>query len=183
MFEWWQALVLSVAGALVGGFITLVVSYATHRWTTTANREAEERESRRRAEEEERQERRRYRRERIGPVLEFLDSAKRHLSGETLVKAIDRVYEGSAETKKKMTLEEFREDVFRQRPSLRDHPDVTQLSLSFGVALSTAPTVEITEGINRVFVAVSRPALGTEAIASNAIMAVEEAVERYLIQV
>ena len=55
MIDWWQALLLSVAGALVGGLITLAVSYATHSWTTDAARKAEERASARRLKDEDRE--------------------------------------------------------------------------------------------------------------------------------
>jgi len=190
MVELWQAILLLGAGTL----LTLGSGYVQRQWVKSDTVEADkrasarsleedEREARHRVEEEERQERRRSRRERMEPILEFLALTKRHLSGESLVKALDEVYQGLPETKKTMTLEEFREDVLRQRPSLRDHPDVTQLFLSFGVALSTTPTVEITEAISRVFEAARTQALGTEGGASQAIVVAEEAVERYVIEV
>ena len=73
MLDWWEATLLSVATAGTGGLIGLSIAYFTQRWTTKARRESEEREAKLRVEEEQRQVIRQFRRERIKPVLEFLE--------------------------------------------------------------------------------------------------------------
>jgi uncharacterized membrane protein len=130
MIDWWQALLLSVAGALVGGIITLAVSYATHSWTTDAARKAEERasvrrleeedrEATRKADEEERQARRQYRRDQMKPVQDFLGVAKRFMASEQAYKMVESAWERNMEgIKEKVPLEDWRKAISETPPLL-----------------------------------------------------------------
>lgn len=104
MVDWWQPLLYTLAGGLTGGLITAVVSYAAHRWTTSASQEAEERQAKRKAEEEQRQAIRQLRRERMQPVLDYLDIAKQARARQTVVSVIDEVYD-----KDELPFEQWRE--------------------------------------------------------------------------
>jgi len=86
--DWWQALLLLLAGGLISG----VTAYATQHWTTSASRETEERQAKRRLEEEQRQAIRQFRRERMQPVLDYLDIAKRCAARVHIEGILDEVY-------------------------------------------------------------------------------------------
>ena len=66
----------------VGGMVSLATAWATHRLTTSAARESEERQANRKVGEEQRLAIRQLRREQMEPVLEFLGLSKRLLAGE-----------------------------------------------------------------------------------------------------
>lgn len=89
MVDWWQALLYLLAG----GLITVAASYATHYWTTKASRQSEERHAKRRLGEEQRQAIRQLRRERMQPVLDFLDTAKQSVARQPIEKVLDEEYE------------------------------------------------------------------------------------------
>lgn len=96
MVDWWQALPYLLAG----GLITVAASYLTHRWSTSANRQAEERQAKRRVEEDQRQAIRQLRRERIQPVLDFLESAKLCAAEQPVKKAVDGAVERAQERRR-----------------------------------------------------------------------------------
>jgi hypothetical protein len=153
MIDWWQALLLSVAGALVGGLTTLAVSYATHSWTTDAAREAEERASERRLAEEERgaarrkeaEEReatRQWRRERVKPLQDFIEVAKRHDATSFLKKSTEHAWEQNVlGIQDKLTLEDLRKAIAKDARFAG--PDFNDLARAYGVAFITAPTLQM----------------------------------------
>ncbi len=93
MLDWWEAALLSVATAGAGGLIDLVTAYFTHRWTTSANRESEERQANRRVGEEQRQVIRQRRRERMQPVVDFLELSKRRFASRTVSTSVAEAVE------------------------------------------------------------------------------------------
>ena len=163
MIDWWQALLLSVAGALVGGITTLAVSYATHWWTTDAARKAEERASMRRLEEEEREAarrketeerevRRQWRRDQIRPVLDFLELAKRYLGGQNMQHAAELAWEkNAAGIKDLVSLEGLRK--YLAKDARFAGTDFYDLVSAFHVA--TTPTLEMTSQLSAVFTGVT----------------------------
>jgi hypothetical protein len=186
MIDWWQALLLSVAGALVGGLITLAVSYATHSWTTDAAREAEERQAAHRVKEEERQYTRQHRQERMKPVLDFLEVAKRCAGEEVVIDLMQHAYRRLAETETPaLTWEEF-EKVMRRDWAV---PNVYQLLRAFYGAFLIAPTpeVETALGLTLGAVLVQQQRVSgqdlSEKRAGDAIKSAERLVERYLAEV
>jgi hypothetical protein len=85
MVDWWQALLLVFGGGLAG----LPTAYFVHRWATTASRQGEERQAIRQ-----------LRRERLQPLLDFLDMAKQYAAREPIETALDKAHEtASAEVK------------------------------------------------------------------------------------
>jgi hypothetical protein len=189
MIDFWQAVILSLASVSVGGLITLVVSYATHRWTTTAARGAEERQTTRTVQEEERQARRQYRRERMKPVLDFLEVAKRCAGEEGVIDLMRQAYDKtSAAQTLPMTWEEF-ERVARRDWSV---PDFYRLYRAFSVAVATAPTQEVELALMKV-IQVLLPLSQQQKAgvsgrdwtkeANEAITSAEQEAERYLVEV
>jgi hypothetical protein len=78
MVDWWQALLL----VLAGGLISVPTAYATHYWTTKASRQAEERQAIRQ-----------LRRERMQAILEFLDIAKQSAARQDIAEILDEEYQ------------------------------------------------------------------------------------------
>jgi hypothetical protein len=192
VIDWWQALLLSVAGALVGGLITLAVSYATHRWTTDATREAEERasqrrlaeedrEATRRKEAEERQVRREWRRDQIKPVVEFLEKAKRYLAGQEMQQTAEAAWErNAAGIKDQVSLEDFRKYLAKDESFADIH--VFDLAKAYHVAISTTP--EMTQQLLGLFMAVTSAREPLEVgKQSAAIGALERVIEDYVTKV
>lgn len=91
MVDWWQALLL----VLAGGLISVPTAYATHYWTTKASRQAEERQAIRQ-----------LRRERMQPILDFLDIAKQSAARQDIIEILDEEYQ-RLRPKDKQPLEEW----------------------------------------------------------------------------
>lgn len=81
--HWWQAALLSVAGAAVGGLISLVAAYFTQRWAASNSLRSDERQTKRRVEEEQRQVIRQMRQERVQPIREFIEFSKQQYASQT----------------------------------------------------------------------------------------------------
>ena len=183
MLDWWQAALLSVISAVAGGSIGLVTAYYTQRWTNSSAREAEERQSKRQTEEEERQATRQLRRERIQPILDFLDAAK--TLGASQVQAgfiqstvtdLEKAFESNPQHP--LVLEAKRH---LMNKSLGDEPDVLQLVRLSVVASASAPTPEIQQGvISRVLLAAITPREKASESLDDATSAAEEIIEKYL---
>jgi hypothetical protein len=115
MVDWWQALLLVLAGGIAG----LPTAYAVHFWTTKAGRAAEERQAIRQ-----------LRRERMQPVLDFLDTAKQSAARQDVIEILDGEY-------KRMSPEDSsRLDQWRKMKSelLEVDPDGIQLMRAYHVA-------------------------------------------------
>lgn len=115
MVDWWQALLLVLAGGIAG----LPMAYAVHFWTTKAGRAAEERQAIRQ-----------LRRERMQPVLDFLDTAKQSAARQDVIEILDGEY-------KRMSPEDSsRLAQWRKRKSelLDVDPDGIQLMRAYHVA-------------------------------------------------
>jgi len=186
MVELWQAILLSLAAVVVGGIMTLAVSYATHCWTTEAARKAEERQAAYKVKEEERQYIRQHRRERMKPVLDFLDVAKRCAGGEAVIDVIRHAHDkASAAQTGLMPWEEF-ETVARREWSV---PDISELLRAFWGAFLITPTPQVEAALLQAFAAVleqQQRASGqelSEKKAGDAIKSAERLVERYLAEV
>ncbi len=124
--DWWQAFLLFPAGGLISG----VTAYFTHRLTTSASREAEERHAKRRLAEEQRQAIRHFRRERIQPVLDWLDIVKQSAGREIVSLALDKYRESlSAEDKLSPERLERVRDEFS-----KIYPDIIQETRAFSIA-------------------------------------------------
>lgn len=143
MLEWWEAAALSVATAGAGGLIGLVTAYWTHRWTTSANRESEEREAKRRVEEEQRQAKRRdeeeqrkeireIRRDGLQPVMQFLEECRQYLVHDVVIS----VFEKSGETDD----EEARLEKMR-REAQEGQPDQIHLAREYAGAMVSAMSI------------------------------------------
>jgi hypothetical protein len=163
MVEWWQALVLVLAGGLAG----LPTAYFVHRWTTRASREAEERQAIRH-----------LRRERMQPVLDFLNIAKRFAARQTIEEALDEVYEKMSGDVRpaRDRWQEMKEDVFEA------YPDVVGVTRAVSVALWSGVSVPgLLHKLVRMYSAV-HPASHRkrQPELADAIRSVEELVEQYL---
>jgi len=174
MIDWWQAILVLLAGGLISG----VTAYATHHWTTSAGRDAEERQAKRRLEEEQRQAIRQLRRERIQPVLDFLDIAKRSAARQTIEEALDEVYEKmSGDVRPALDRwQEMKERVFEA------YPDVVEVTRTVSVAMWSGVSVPgLLHKLIRIYSAV-HPATHRERQRqlADAIRSVEELVEQYL---
>lgn len=90
MVDWWQPILYIGAG----GVVSLVTAIVTSRLTTNANRESDERQANQRVEEEQRQEIRKTRRDRMQPVVDFLESSKRYGASTIVSEAVAAAVEG-----------------------------------------------------------------------------------------
>jgi hypothetical protein len=188
MFEWWQTVVLSLGTLIVGGVIAVSSGYLQHRWATDAARKAEERQAAYRVREEERQYIRQHRRERMKPVLDFLEVVKRYAGEAVVINRLRENYKrlsGSTGTLP-ITWEEFEKET-RKDWSV---PDFFEVFRRLCVALLVSPTKEVEAALFDALVAVllqevrGKPAKGfSDQQASDAIRAAEQLVERYLAEV
>ncbi len=186
MLEWWQALVLSVSSAAVGGFIAIAVAYAQHHWTTSTGREAEDREARRRVETEQREAIRQHRREQVRPILDFLGLAKRYAAREGVARLYNRLYEDEQfqlSMHVKRTQKEW-EDYVRTE-FLADDPELMEVARAFTVATASAASSEILDTIGEVWDVTRRDSSDEEDTAElrATIRTAEQFVERYLAEV
>ncbi len=176
MVEWWQALALSVAAGLIALVTGLVSGYFSHHLTTSAGSRAEERQAKRRVEEEQRQATRQLRRERIQPVLDFLDAAKSFRARGAVEKQIEMTLENKPQDEITDKVREALTD-----KSVGDDPDIFRLVRELFLASASAPTVAIRQGVVfRVFIATITPREQASETLDDAVSAAEEIVEKYV---
>ncbi len=113
MVDWWQPILYIGAG----GVVSLVTAFVTNRLTRSTTRESEERQAKSRVEEEQRQAIRQSRRERVRPVVDFIESAKLRYAFQGVGNIIDNLQQRS-ERRSEM------EEVQRNAPSI---PELTRL--------------------------------------------------------
>jgi hypothetical protein len=182
MFEWWQTVALSLGTLVVGGVIAVSSGYLQHRWTTDSTRKAEERQAAYRVTEEERQYIRQHRRERMKPVLDFLEVAKRCAGEEVVIALTMQAHqEVIAKQTAAFTQEEF-EKAIRKDWAV---PDAYQLLRAFYGADLIAPTPDVEMALSQALEAVlkaSRQKITYEE-SSDALRSAEQLVERYLAEV
>lgn len=173
--DWWQAILVLLAGGLISG----VTAYATHHWTTSAGRDAEERQAKRRLEEEQRQAIRELRRERIQPVLDFFDVAKESIVSELIGQVIEEHYE-SLSPERKLPPEEWKKvksDLLEAEP-----PTAVQRARAFTLAVHASVSVPLLQHeLVRLYTARrmdTDPKLSEEF--GPALRSVEQLVEQYL---
>ena len=148
--QWWQAALLSVAGAAAGGLISLVTAFFTQCWAASNTIKAEERQAQRRAEEEQsqaqrraeeeqRQVVRRVRRDRIQPVLDYLEMWKRYFVGRAARTAFEEEYKKSdPQEEAAMTSADWQE--IRSLVE-EDVPTAIQLTKAYGIAVTSSISV------------------------------------------
>ncbi len=174
MLDWWEAAALSAATAGAGGLIGLVTAYATYRWTTTANRDSEERQAKRRAEEAQREAIRQIRRERIQPVVDYLALSKQFLAGGIMSEAVDRLeLDPQEEERFAKAREAFRKE------AVTGAPDMSQVTRAYLVAVTSALSIPaLQEQLGKIHIAVA--AVGRGDNFGAAMRSAEELIERYL---
>ena len=157
MFEWWQTVALSLGTLVVGGVIAVSSAYVQRRWAKSDTLEADSRASLRRLEEgdreamrrkeaEEREARREWRRERVKPLRDFVEMAKRYDAAESLkgnMKAAWEMALADLGIKDQASLEPFRK-VFDESPKFGS-PDFYELFQAGEVAIATSLTAKMTE--------------------------------------
>ena len=178
MFEWWQTLVLSLSSLAIGGLIALVSGFAQHRWSDASNRAAEDREDRRRAEETHGERRTRYRRERMKPVLDFLDVASAYVAGVDVTAVMDIPYDENVDdVQQKMSREEWQSSV----AAGTEDPNVMDITRAAILASAAAPTKEMNDAIRVVVNSLPTTAKDTPDAFGGAVRFAHGVVERYLV--
>ena len=139
MVEWWQAVTLLLAGGLIG----LASAYVQRRWTAADVHEAEDRERVRRVQEDERQARRQHRKDRIQPVVDFLDTVKRYSARDLVEYALDREYE--------VTFKEMIDPAewagYKKEMLGGERIALLEIVRQVKVAAASAPTAAVLEGV------------------------------------
>ena len=168
MFEWWQAIFLAVATSAVTGVLGIVAGFATSRFTAASARDAESRQAARQRREQ-----------RIQPVVNFLQLARRYAGGDFVDIAAQRAYERfSPDERRQITLDEWRK---RVKSTLlgEDDPDMILVSREGAVAVVAAPTSEIVDAVFDVDFAVLATPMEIDALYVR-IRIAEELIENYL---
>ena len=179
MLEWWEAALLSIATALTGGLIGIVTAYFAHRWATSASRATEDRRAEREKERVEWETRLQYRRDRLRPILESLEIAKRHLAGVAARDSSKMLYEQNvANIQGHLTEEEWLQGVARTHPA----PSIIDVVSAFRIAMATDAPSEIRVSLRDVLAKLSpEQSKDGSASAYSAIRAAERAIEDYLV--
>lgn len=177
MVDVWQAVLLLLAGSLIG----LGVSFVQRLWTKSDILEAEERQAERRKREEERETIRQRREKTMKPVFDFLDVAKRYIASEGLKATHKHTYqENLGGVQAMMTEEQWLGEMNKKYPG----PTMSDVVLAFSAAGATASTQEILNALHS-----AMKSLGPEQLAQgrpdaySAISAVERVLEQYLVVV
>jgi len=181
MLDWWEAALLSVAIAGAGGLIGLVTAYFTHRWTTSASRESEERQATRRVEDDQRKAERQYRRDRMKPIQDFLEIAKGYLAGQNAIGVVESMRANNVVGLGNFTHEELLTFLREKHPA----PGSIELINGFTVAMSSASVPEISKALMDVWSALpTAPPSGTAlADTMKTIREAEDAVDRYTVAI
>ena len=178
MIEWWQALLLSVSSVVVGALLGLGTGFVQRLWTTTDRREAEGREDRRRVGEEQRQAIRQLRRERMKPILDFLEIAKNHQASQEQIRNLRLIYEDNVGGLKDLgTVEELLKGLAKTYPA----PTILEVTHALAKATSTASTPTVRDGLISIMQAFKYPPTQASYVkVAVALVAAEEQIEQYL---
>jgi hypothetical protein len=170
MVELWQAILLMAAGTVLG----LGAGYVQRWWFRSDALQSERREAIRQ-----------HRRERIQPVRDFLVLARQFAAVRLESWSTDWVYSLLPEEfKEETTLESFRQLRFTGSESLGTRPSFDQLGRSYLAACAAVPAVGALDAVREAFTATTRVRdRETWAEATQAIVAAEDMVERYVTEV
>lgn len=167
MVDWWQPILYIGAG----GVVSLVTAIVTSRLTSRANRESDERQANQRLEEEQRQAIGQIRRERMQPVVEFLDLAKRFFVRGIIREVADTWSPSEDDNIDEEKLEEARKTV--KEKTLMGVSGFVELAEAFGVAVASSSSIP---GLQEQL----REIRGNPDNLDTAIQSAEELIERYL---
>ena len=129
MVDLWDALALVAAG----GVLSLVTGIVIQILSTRANRESEERQAQRRVEEEQRQVIRQRRRERMQPVVDFLELSKRRFASRTVGGLVAKAVEKFPPQKEEVEQLKHR--------ATGDEPDYYELLRLYAVAAASSLSI------------------------------------------
>lgn len=177
MVDVWQAVLLLLAGAVIG----LGSSFVQRLWTKSDILEAEERQEERRIREEEREKIRQRREKTMKPLLDFLDVAKRYVASEGLKATYKRTYQDNlGNVQDKMTEEQWLDEMNKKYPG----PTMSDVVLAFSAAGATASTQDILKALQSAMMSLGPEQLAQgKSNAYSAISAVERAIEQYVVVV
>ena len=178
MILWWQAVLISLASAGMTGAIALLIQalQQKHDGTRQDIRLAAERAAR------EEQAIRKRREDRMGPVIEFLDTVKAYMGDEQLAQAMQRLYdENVSEIQNEMTSEEFSGTFLR----IAYKEGINKLLRLSTIASMSAATLQMKVVIYQILSTIqSRPIDSENRLKANAfIKEAEDQVERYIVVV
>ena len=172
MLDWWEAAALSAVSVGVGGLIALIAGLVTASHT---NRLATER----RKGEEEREAKRQHRRKQLEPIFEFLQAAKHFSARAAIEEHLDKSFkEREHDPAAAAAWETLKSE------SVGDDPDIYQLLRHVFIAATSAPTLEMRQGVVfRVLFAAVKPREKEGESLEDAMIAAQEMIEQYLVAV
>ena len=177
MVDWWQAGLLLLLGAFVG----LIPGYFTHRWATEASRKAREHEAEIRVADEKRQVIREIRKERVQPIIRFIETAKRFSTRRTIDQSVAAALQQQDSLVATLAGEKLQESLRSRLDQSLGQIDFFQIMEQWVIAAATASNPELSRRLRDLWDALLNvPTKGPEANVVAAIQATETAIEQYI---
>jgi hypothetical protein len=175
MLEWWQALLLAVAAATVGGVFAWIVSYSQAQWSRKAAVESDERRAGEGLAQEVRQARREQRRLRVQPFYAFLEVVRGQIAAADILKLYEWAYDADLlDVQQKYTKEQFLGAIKNKHSG----PGAVELGLVMRSAMSSAADPTLEAALREVIASLQTGA--DPASPYKAMQAMEGALENYI---
>jgi len=177
MVDWWQAGLLLLLGALAG----LIPGYFTHRWATEANQKAREHEAEIRVADETRRVIREIRKERVQPIIRFIETAKRFSTRKVIDESVTAALQQDSLVAT-LAGEKLQESLRGRLDQSLGQIDFFQIMEQWAIAAATASNPELSRRLRDLWDALLNvPTKGPEANVVAAIQATETAIEQYIV--
>ena len=172
MFEWYEAVFLFAAGAV----LSLVGSYIQRLWSRKDKVEEDEREAQRRDREEQQAARRQHRKERVKAYIDYLDLAGKVVGAAVIRKSGQKMYaDNMLGVQQNVTEDDWLKGLNSRYP----RPNVYEMTGALFSALSVARTGEMRQALMDVMVPLAQENVDGPA-AMSAIAAAEKMVEDFI---